>query len=116
MKLTSLIPALAALVSVCSAVATTKAISTSVSFDNNRRFLFDTDGRQIDAYGSKVNDFSGKYYLYGNSFSEAGVAYGIKSYSSVDLVNWYVLTPLLSLLELLLIDDSKKQAIRRISF
>ena len=51
--------------------------------------MFDTDGRQIDAYGSKVNNFNGKYYLYGNSFSETGVAYGIKSYSSVDLLNWY---------------------------
>ncbi|CAC9887918.1 unnamed protein product [Aureobasidium pullulans] len=57
--------------------------------DNNRRFLFDTDGRQIDAYGSKVNNFNGKYYLYGNSFSETGVAYGIKSYSSSDLQSWY---------------------------
>lgn len=90
MKLTSLVPAWAALVSVCSAAATTKAVSASVTFDNTRRFLFDTDGRQIDAYGSKVNNFNGKYYLYGNSFSETGVAYGIKSYSSVDLVNWYV--------------------------
>lgn len=90
MKFTSLVPALAALVSVCSAAATTKAVSASVTFDNNRRFLFDTDGRQIDAYGSKVNNFNGKYYLYGNSFSETGVAYGIKSYSSIDLVNWYV--------------------------
>ncbi|KAI4753143.1 Arabinanase/levansucrase/invertase [Aureobasidium sp. EXF-3400] len=88
MKFTSLVPALAALVSVCSAAATTKAVSASVAFDNNRRFLFDTDGRQIDAYGSKVNNFNGKYYLYGNSFSETGVAYGIKSYSSIDLVNW----------------------------
>ncbi|KAH0344649.1 Arabinanase/levansucrase/invertase, partial [Aureobasidium melanogenum] len=88
MKLTSLIPALTALSSICSAAATTKAVSTSVTFDNNRRFLFDTDGRQIDAYGSKVNNFNGKYYLYGNSFSETGVAYGIKSYSSVDLVTW----------------------------
>lgn len=91
MKLTSLVPAWAALASVCSAAATTKAVSASVTFDNTRRFLFDTDGRQIDAYGSKVNNFNGKYYLYGNSFSETGVAYGIKSYSSIDLVNWYVL-------------------------
>jgi hypothetical protein len=91
MRTTALIPALAALISVCGAAATTKAVSSSVTFDNNRRFLFDADGRQIDAYGSKINNFNGKYYLYGNSFSEIGVAYGIKSYSSVDLVNWYVL-------------------------
>lgn len=88
MKITSFVSALTALASICSAAATTKAVSASVTFDNNRRFLFDTDGRQIDAYGSKVNNFNGKYYLYGNSFSETGVAYGIKSYSSVDLVNW----------------------------
>jgi hypothetical protein len=91
MRFTYLVPALTALVSVCGAAATTKAVSSSVTFDNNRRFLFDTDGRQIDAYGSKVNNFNGRYYLYGNSFSETGVAYGIKSYSSVDLVNWCVL-------------------------
>jgi hypothetical protein len=108
MKFTPFIPALAALVSVCSAATTTKAISTSVTFDNNRRFLFDTDGKQIDAYGSKVNNFNGKYYLYGNSFSETGVAYGIKSYSSVDLVNWYVFSyPTTPLLELLLIETQK---------
>lgn len=59
-----------------------------VTFNNRQRLLFDVDGRQIDAYGSKVNFFDGKYYLYGNSFSAKGVAYGIKSYSSVDLVNW----------------------------
>ncbi|KAG9517633.1 Arabinanase/levansucrase/invertase, partial [Aureobasidium melanogenum] len=88
MKLTSLFSALTTLTSLCSAAATTKAVSASVTFDNNRRFLFDTDGRQIDAYGSKVNNFNGKYYLYGNSFSETGVAFGIESYSSVDLVNW----------------------------
>ncbi|KAF2151532.1 glycoside hydrolase family 43 protein, partial [Myriangium duriaei CBS 260.36] len=66
-------------------------------FSNNRRFLFDTDGNQIDAYGSKINFFAGKYYLYGNSFSQTGnpigiasfsSPYGIKSYSSNDLVNW----------------------------
>lgn len=34
--------------------------------------------------------FNGLYYLYGNSFSISGVALGIKSYSSVDLENWYV--------------------------
>ncbi|KEQ66123.1 Arabinanase/levansucrase/invertase [Aureobasidium melanogenum CBS 110374] len=88
MKLTSLVSSLTALASICSAAATTKAVPASVTFDNNRRFLFDTDGRQIDAYGAKINNFNGKYYLYGNSFSETGVAYGIKSYSSVDLVSW----------------------------
>ncbi len=72
---------------------------TTTSFSNKARFLFDTDGNQVDAYGSKINFFAGKYYLYGNSFANsqgsfaAGVAsfpagYGIKSYSSVDLVNW----------------------------
>ncbi|THX73596.1 Arabinanase/levansucrase/invertase [Aureobasidium pullulans] len=88
MRISSAISALTALVSVTSAAATTKAVSASVTFDNNKRFLFDTDGRQIDAYGSKVNNFNGKYYLYGNSFSETGVAYGIKSYSSSDLQSW----------------------------
>lgn len=33
--------------------------------------------------------FNGTYYLYGNSFSVEGVAFGIKSYSSVDLEHWY---------------------------
>lgn len=28
--------------------------SASIKFDNNRRLLFDSDGNQIDAYGSKV--------------------------------------------------------------
>ncbi|KAF7195196.1 hypothetical protein HII31_03402, partial [Pseudocercospora fuligena] len=59
-----------------------------ITFTNSRRLLFDTNGNQIDAYGSKVNYFNGSYYLYGNSFSTKGVAYGIKSYSSVDLENW----------------------------
>lgn len=61
---------------------------SAATFSNSRRLLFDTDGNQIDAYGSKINSFNGLYYLYGNSFSTTGVAYGIKSYSSVDLVNW----------------------------
>ena len=70
----------------------------TASFTNNIRFLFDVDGNQVDAYGSKINYFDGKFYLYGNSFansglpslsgSNIGVAFGIKSYSSVDLVNW----------------------------
>ena len=29
--------------------------AAQVTYDNNRRFLFDVDGNQIDAYGSKVN-------------------------------------------------------------
>lgn len=62
--------------------------SSTASFTNNIRFLFDVDGNQIDAYGSKVQYFDGKYYLYGNSFAITGVAFGIKSYSSIDLVNW----------------------------
>lgn len=57
-------------------------------FTNTIRLLFDTDGNQIDADGSKINNFDGKYYLYGNSFSTTGVAFGIKSYSSNDLTNW----------------------------
>ena len=63
-------------------------VAAQVTFDNNRRLLFDVDGDQIDAYGSKVNYFNGTYYLYGNSFSIEGVAFGIKSYSSVDLQDW----------------------------
>lgn len=59
-----------------------------ISFTNTRRLLFDVDGNQIDAYGSKVQYFNGSYHLYGNSFSTTGVAFGIKSYSSIDLENW----------------------------
>ncbi|KAJ5633215.1 Arabinanase/levansucrase/invertase [Penicillium lividum] len=63
------------------------AIGATTHFSNERRFMFDVDGNFIDAYGSKINH--GKYYLYGNSWSiEGSAAYGIKSYSSVDLVNW----------------------------
>jgi Glycosyl hydrolases family 43 len=62
--------------------------SAEVTFVNGKGFLFDTDGNHLDAYGSKVNYFDGKYYLYGNSFSEKGSSYGIKSYSSIDLINW----------------------------
>jgi hypothetical protein len=73
--------------------------TATTSFNNNVRLLFDVDGNQIDAYGSKVNFFEGKYYLYGNAFANsqgtfaAGTGafpagFGIKSYSSVDLVNW----------------------------
>ncbi|KAJ9615591.1 hypothetical protein H2200_001666 [Cladophialophora chaetospira] len=61
---------------------------STVVFTNTRRLLFDVDGNQIDAYGSKINYFNGTYYLYGNSFSVTGTAFGIKSYSSIDLVNW----------------------------
>lgn len=62
--------------------------AAEITFTNTRRLLFDADGNQIDAYGSKVNYFNGLYYLYGNSFSVTGVAFGIKSYSSVDLEHW----------------------------
>jgi len=51
--------------------------------------LFDNDGNQIDAYGAKVQNFNGTYYLYGNSFSTTGAAFGIKSYSSDDLLTWH---------------------------
>lgn len=66
----------------------TSSESSQVTFTNARRLLFDVDGNQIDAYGSKINFFNGSYYLYGNSFSTTGVAFGIKSYSSVDLQHW----------------------------
>lgn len=62
--------------------------AAQVTFTNTRRLLFDTDGNQIDAVGAKINEFAGKYYLYGNSVSIKDAFYGIKSYSSVDLVNW----------------------------
>lgn len=62
--------------------------ASEVVFTNTRRLLFDVDGNQIDAYGSKVQYFNGSYYLYGNSFSTSGVAFGINSYSSVDLEHW----------------------------
>ncbi|CAK4031328.1 Arabinanase levansucrase invertase [Lecanosticta acicola] len=62
--------------------------SSHITFTNTQRFLFDTLGNQIDAYGSKVNFFNGSYYLYGNSFSTTGVAFGIKSYSSNNLKDW----------------------------
>jgi len=92
------------------------AQASQVTFTNTRRLLFDVDGNQIDAYGSKVQStwnthtkkfgererrvagelniddcagFNGSYYLYGNSFAIQGVAFGIKSYSSVDLEHWY---------------------------
>jgi hypothetical protein len=68
--------------------STVKSLATTATFTNTRRLFFDVDGDQIDAYGSKINYFEDKYYLYGNSFAITGVAFGIKSYSSVDLVNW----------------------------
>jgi hypothetical protein len=85
MKLFSSICVLASLI-VNTAHATSHV--ATASFTNSIRFLFDVDGNQIDAYGSKINYFNGRYYLYGNSFAITGVAFGIKSYSSVDLVNW----------------------------
>ncbi|KAL1297200.1 hypothetical protein AAFC00_004770 [Neodothiora populina] len=63
-------------------------LSSTAIFTNTRRLLFDTDGNQVDAYGSKVSFFENEYYLYGNSFSTKGEAFGIKSYSSVDLESW----------------------------
>lgn len=62
--------------------------ASQVTFTNTHRLLFDTDGNQIDAYGSKVNFFNGSYYLYGNSFSTKGTPFGIKSYSSDNLKDW----------------------------
>lgn len=71
-------------------IASTQAAAgaANATFTNRNRFLFDVDGNQIDAYGAKVNFFNGSYYLYGNSFSTTGVAFGIKSYSSPDLTTW----------------------------
>lgn len=60
----------------------------TASFTNTVRMLFDVDGNQIDAYGAKINFFDGSYYLYGNSFSINGQAFGIKSYSSNDMIKW----------------------------
>ena len=82
MRIASLCSALAVLVPVFAAVTTT-------TFSNDKRLLFDNDGNQIDAYGSKINYFNGTYYLYGNSFAITGSAFGIKSYSSNDLVDWH---------------------------
>lgn len=62
--------------------------AAQITFTNTQRLLFDVDGNQVDAYGSKVNWFNGSYYLYGNSFSTTGTPFGIKSYSSTDLENW----------------------------
>lgn len=77
-----------AAVSASDITAGSNSTLSQVKFRNDRRLLFDQDGNQIDAYGSKVNLFNGTYYLYGNSFSTTGVAFGIKSYSSVDLEHW----------------------------
>ncbi|KAF2761470.1 hypothetical protein EJ05DRAFT_473967 [Pseudovirgaria hyperparasitica] len=59
----------------------------TVIFSNTNRFLFDVDGKQIDAYGAKINYFNGKYYFYGTSWANPS-NFGFKFYSSVDLVNW----------------------------
>ncbi|CAJ2500892.1 Uu.00g037450.m01.CDS01 [Anthostomella pinea] len=64
------------------------ANAASQTFTNTGRLLFDVDGNQLDLYGAKINYFNGSYYFYGNSFSTTGVAFGIKSYSSVDLEHW----------------------------
>ena len=61
---------------------------SSVTFNNKQRYLFDTNGNQIDAYGAPLQSFDGTYYLYGNSFSTTGTAEGINAYTSSDLVNW----------------------------
>lgn len=84
-------------IAIGAAISTSQVITSS--FSNDVRFLFDVDGNQVDAYGSKVNFFDGKYYLYGNSFANSAETFaagtasfpsgiGIKSYSSIDLVNW----------------------------
>jgi Glycosyl hydrolases family 43 len=71
--------------------ATNYAISASaatVTWSNDVRLQFDTDGNQVDAYGSKVNFFNGTYYLYGSAFAETGFSVSTKAYQSNDLVNW----------------------------
>ena len=83
----SLLLILTTLVARFAAAADGNKLSTVV-FTNTKRLLFDVDGNQIDAYGSKINYFDGKYYLYGNSFSVTGAAFGVKTYSSTDLVDW----------------------------
>jgi hypothetical protein len=35
--------------------SSTSAVGSEVTYANSVRFMFDTDGRQIDAYGAKVN-------------------------------------------------------------
>jgi len=83
----------------CTTIETCQAATDTASFSNNLRFIFDVDGNQVDVYGAKINFFEGRYYFYGNSFSYAlnyftigdakfPVGFGIKSYSSIDLVNW----------------------------
>ncbi|CAK7205295.1 hypothetical protein SEUCBS139899_008064 [Sporothrix eucalyptigena] len=68
--------------------------ANTVTFSNNNEFLFDVDGNQIDAYAAKINYFTtsegSQYYLYGISFAAPGSTGDgpLKSYSSVDLVNW----------------------------
>ncbi|KAK4169644.1 glycosyl hydrolase [Cladorrhinum sp. PSN259] len=58
--------------------------AASVTFTNSQRLLFDTDGRQLNAFGAKINHESkGTYWFYGN-----GATAGINLYSSPDLVNW----------------------------
>ncbi|KAF2663808.1 Arabinanase/levansucrase/invertase [Microthyrium microscopicum] len=60
-----------------------------VAFSNHVRYLFDTDGNQVDAYGSKVNFLDGTYYLYGNAYGGSGMGQSeISQYSSNDLVHW----------------------------
>lgn len=51
----------AATVLVLASEAFTSAVASSVgqiSYTNNIRVLFDTDGNQVDAYGSKINSKS----------------------------------------------------------
>ena len=88
MKFSSSLTALSVLSSAVAQSSYGSGQAGTVTYTNTRRLLFDTDGSQIDAYGSKINFFNGSYYLYGNSFSTIGTAFGIKSYSSVDLEHW----------------------------
>ncbi|KAL1889757.1 hypothetical protein Sste5346_008745 [Sporothrix stenoceras] len=94
---TSFVAAAACLPSFVSAHSHASKRSTSsnvVTFANDQAFLFDTDGNQIDAYATKINYFntsSGpQYILYGISFAGPNTTGDgpLKSYSSVDLVNW----------------------------
>ena len=95
MRFSAGIAAFAAVASV-SARSYTNFTAGSITFTNDRRLLFDTDGNQIDAVGAKINEFNGRYYLYGNSVSAKDAFWGIKSYSSLDLETWSVYISILS--------------------
>ena len=55
---------------------------TIAPFTNNIRYMFNVDGNQVDAYGSKISHFAGKYYLYGNAFADSRGDFGLGSTNS----------------------------------